>query len=92
MNYDKDINEILMLAGVKLNESVNDEEVKINDIYVDRDGNEYIVTEIDDEYGEDKYGQPAVYVSLAHLVNGKKIGGGLGMPSTGLKYIFNKKQ
>lgn len=90
--FDDEINETLRLAGVSLNESMEDDEIKINDIYVDRDGNEYIVTEIDNEYGEDKYGQPAVYVSLAHLVNGKKIGGGLGMPSTGLKYIFNKKQ
>lgn len=90
--FDDEINETLRLAGVSLNESMEDDEIKINDIYVDRDGKEYIVTEVDNTYGEDKYGQPAVYVSLAHFENGKKVGGGLGMPSTGMKHIFKKKQ
>lgn len=90
--FDDEIYETLRLAGVSLNESMEDDEIKINDIYVDRDGKEYIVTEVDNTYGEDKYGQPAVYVSLAHFENGKKVGGGLGMPSTGMKHIFKKKQ
>ncbi len=90
--FDDEISESLRLAGVQINESVDDSSIQINDIYIDNQGKEYIVTEVDNEYGEDKYGQPAVYVTLAHYENGKKVGGGIGMPSTGMKYIFTKKQ
>ena len=77
------LNDILRIAGIQLNEEYNEENIKINDIFVDSEGNEYKVTDIDDTYGEDKYGQPAVYVTF----NNK-----MGMPSTAIKYIFHKKQ
>lgn len=92
MNFDKEINEALKNAGVKLNE---DYEENFNDISIgtklmDDQNNLYVVEDIDTSYGEDKYGQPANYITLSHIINGKKVGGGLGMPSTGLKYIFHK--
>lgn len=69
----------------------NFENIKVGDKLYDDNNQEYVVDEIDTTYGEDKYGNPANYISLSHVVNGKKIGGGLGMPSTGLKYIFHTK-
>ena len=81
--YDSEIAETLRIAGIQLNEEYNEENIKINDIFVDSKGNEYKVTDIDDTYGEDKYGQPAVYVTFNNR---------MGMPSTGIKYILHKKQ
>lgn len=90
--FDDEINEALRLAGVKLNESNSTEEhVNVNDILIDDEGREYIVTEIDNSYGTDKYGQPAYYITVRHLENGKTIGGGLGFPSTAMHYVFHKK-
>lgn len=82
-DYDDDINETLRISGIQINEEYNEENIKINDIFVDSEGNEYKVTDIDDTYGEDKYGQPAVYVTFNNR---------MGMPSTAIKYIFHKKQ
>ena len=81
--YDSEIAETLRIAGIQLNEEYNEENIKINDIFVDSEGNEYKVTDIDDTYGEDKYGQPAVYVTFNNR---------MGMPSTSIKHIFHKKQ
>lgn len=81
--YDSEIAETLRIAGIQINEEYNEENIKINDIFVDSKGNEYKVTDIDDTYGEDKYGQPAVYVTFNNR---------MGMPSTGIKYILHKKQ
>ncbi len=81
--YDSEIAETLRISGIQINEEYNEENIKINDIFVDSEGNEYKVTDIDDTYGEDKYGQPAVYVTFNNR---------MGMPSTAIKYIFHKKQ
>lgn len=90
--FDDEINEALRLAGVKLNESNSTEEhVNVNDILVDYNGKEYVVTEIDDSYETDKYGQPAYYITVRRLENGKTVGGGLGFPSTAMHYVFHKK-
>ena len=82
-DYDDDINETLRISGIQINEEYNEENIKINDIFVDSKGNEYKVTDIDNTYGEDKYGQPAVYVTFNNR---------MGMPSTSIKHIFHKKQ
>ena len=77
--------------GVEIKEGVEDlSNVKVGEILLDNEGNQYIVTEVDTTYGEDKYGNPANYITLAHY-NGGKAKGSLGMPSTGLKYIFHKE-
>lgn len=90
--FDEEINEALRLAGVKLNESNSTEEhVNVNDILVDYNGKEYVVTEIDDSYETDNYGQSAYYITVRHLENGKTVGGGLGFPSTAMHYVFHKK-
>lgn len=83
IDYDNEINESLRIAGIQINEEYNEENIKINDIFIDSKGNEYKVTDIDDTYGEDKYGQPAVYVTFNNR---------MGMPSTSIKYILHKKQ
>lgn len=77
--------------GVTIKEGVEDlSNVKVGDILLDDGGKPYIVTEVDTTYGEDKYGNPANYITLAHY-DGGKARGSLGMPSTGLKYIFHKE-
>lgn len=68
------------------------ENIKVGDKLYDDRNQEYVVDEIDTNYGEDKYGHPANYITLRHIVNGQKVGGGLGMPSTGLQYIFHTKE
>ena len=68
------------------------ENIKVGDKLYDDRNQEYVVDEIDTNYGEDKYGHPANYITLKHIVNGQKVGGGLGMPSTGLQYIFHTKE
>lgn len=93
-SFDDEINEALRLAGIQLNENDEDSEqqtVKVNDILVDDEGREYIVTEIDNSYGTDNYGQPAYYITVRRLENGKTVGGGLGFPSTAMHYVFHKK-
>lgn len=92
--FDDEINETLRLAGIQLNENDEDSEqqtVKVNDILVDDEGREYIVTEVDHSYEQDKYGKPAYYITVRHLENGKTVGGGLGFPSTAMHYVFHKK-
>ena len=93
-SFDDEINEALRLAGIQLNENDEDSEqqtVKVNDILVDDEGREYIVTEVDHSYKQDKYGKPAYYITVRHLQNGKTVGGGLGFPSTAMHYVFHKK-
>lgn len=91
-SFDDEINEALRLAGIQLNESNSTEEhVNVNDILVDDEGREYIVTEVDHSYEQDKYGKPAYYITVRHLENGKTVGGGLGFPSTAMHYVFHKK-
>lgn len=93
---EEQINETLRLSGVKVNEAIlnptTDFNVSVGDILIDELGNEWAVGNVDTTYGHDKYGNPADYISLKHVINGKVLEGrgGLGMPSTGLKYIFVK--
>lgn len=92
--FDDEINEALRLAGIQLNENDEDSEqqtVKVNDILVDDEGREYIVTEVDHSYEQDKYGKPAYYITVRHLQNGKPSGANRGFPSTMMHYIFHKK-